>query len=103
MEIIVTNQRPKSDTDVPTPLMELFQKYTLKKSGEAFPPFVHQAEAFRQIYADKEVFLVAGTAAGKTLAVAVPLFKETTKRLYSQGVADVPDNRTNGRSTPGYG
>ena len=76
MEIIVTNQRPKSDTDVPTPLMELFQKYTLKKSGEAFPPFVHQAEAFRQIYADKEVFLVAGTAAGKTLAVAVPLFKK---------------------------
>ena len=76
MEIIVTNQRPKSNTDVPTPLMELFQKYTLKKSGETFPPFVHQAEAFRQIYTDKEVFLVAGTAAGKTLAVAVPLFEK---------------------------
>ena len=70
MEITVTNQSPKTDTNVPPPLMELFQKYT----GEEFFPFRHQAEAFRQIYKDREVFLVAGTAAGKTLAVAVPLF-----------------------------
>ena len=76
MEIIVTNQPPESDKDVPQPLMELFQNYTLKKYGEAFPPFTHQAEVFRQIYEDREVFLVAGTAAGKTLAVAVPLFKK---------------------------
>ena len=76
MEIIVTNQRPESDENVPSPLMGLFQKYTLKKYGEKFLPFTHQAEVFRQIDADKEVFLVAGTAAGKTLAVAVPLFKK---------------------------
>ena len=76
MEIIVTNQPPESDKDVPQPLMELFQNYTLKKYGEVFPPFTHQAEVFRQIYEDREVFLVAGTAAGKTLAVAVPLFKK---------------------------
>ena len=74
MEITVTNQSPENDMNVPLPLMELFQKYTLKKYGEEFPPFTHQAEAFRQIYEDREVFLVAGTAAGKTLAVAVPLF-----------------------------
>lgn len=76
MEIIVTNQPPESDANVPPPLMELFQKYTLKKYGEEFPPFTHQAEVFRQVDAGKEVFLVAGTAAGKTLAVAVPLFKK---------------------------
>ena len=76
MEIIVTNQSPENDANVPLPLMELFQNYTLKKYGEEFPPFTHQAEVFRQIDADKEVFLVAGTAAGKTLAVAVPLFKK---------------------------
>ena len=43
MEIIVTNQPPEIDVDVPIPLMELFQKYTLKKYGEEFPPFTHQA------------------------------------------------------------
>ena len=76
MEIIVTNQPPEIDVNVPIPLMELFQKYTLKKYGEEFPPFTHQAEVFRQVYEDREVFLVAGTAAGKTLAVAVPLFQK---------------------------
>ena len=76
MQITVTNQRPNCDEDVPSPLKELFQKYTLENCGEKFPPFTHQAEAFRQIYANKEVFLMAGTAAGKTLAVAVPLFKK---------------------------
>ena len=99
MEIIVTNQPPEIDVDVPIPLMELFQKYT----GEEFFPFRHQAEAFRQIYTDKEVFLVAGTAAGKNARRCRAALRETTKCTYSQGVADVPDNRTNGRSTPGYG
>ena len=76
MEIVVTNQTPENDSNVPQPLLELFQKYAVKKSGKAFSPFKHQAEVFRQINSDKEVFLVAGTAAGKTLAVAVPLFKK---------------------------
>ena len=76
MEITVTNQPPESDVNVSPPLMELFQKYTIKKYRKEFPPFTHQAEVFRQIDAGKEVFLVAGTAAGKTLAVAVPLFKK---------------------------
>ena len=76
MEIIVTNQAPESDSNVPQPLLKLFQKYTLRKYGKKHCPFTHQAEVFRQIDADKEVFLVAGTAAGKTLAVAVPLFRK---------------------------
>ena len=74
MEITVTNQSPENDVNVPPPLMELFQKYISEKYAEERFPFTHQAEAFRQIDANKEVFLVAGTAAGKTLAVAVPLF-----------------------------
>ena len=76
MEIVVTNQSPENDANIPRPLINLFQEYTLEKYGEKFPPFAHQAEVFRQIDADKEVFLVAGTAAGKTLAVAIPLFKK---------------------------
>ena len=76
MEIIVTNQYPERDKNVPPPLLDLFQKYTLKKYGQEFCPFIHQAETFRQIDTDREVFLVAGTAAGKTLAVAVPLFEK---------------------------
>lgn len=76
MEIIVTNQAPENDSNAPRPLLELFQKYTQRKYGKKHFPFTHQAEVFRQIDADNEVFLVAGTAAGKTLAVAVPLFKK---------------------------
>ena len=76
MEITVANQSPEYDMIVHPPLMELFQKYISQKYAEERFPFTHQAEAFRQIDANKEVFLVAGTAAGKTLAVAVPLFKK---------------------------
>ena len=46
MEITVTNQPPEKDTDVPPPLLELFQKYTLEKYGKQFPPFTHQAAVF---------------------------------------------------------
>ena len=72
MKITVTNQAPENDSNVPQLLLELFQKYTSRKHF----PFTHQAAVFRLIDANKEVFLVAGTAAGKTLAVAVPLFKK---------------------------
>ena len=80
MKTVVTNQALERDEHVPSSLLDLFQKYTLEKYGEKFPPFTHQAEVFRQIDANKEVFLVAGTAAGKTLAVAVPLFKKLQNR-----------------------
>jgi ATP-dependent helicase YprA (DUF1998 family) len=46
-----------------------------RHAGQNCVPFQHQAEAFRLVANDQEVFLVAGTAAGKTLAIAVPLFE----------------------------
>jgi len=70
LTIQVTNQPPDTDANVEQPLLELFQAY----AGQNCVPFQHQAEAFRLVANDQEVFLVAGTAAGKTLAVAVPLF-----------------------------
>ncbi len=46
-------------------------------------PFKHQAQVFRLVgEEDKEAYLVAGTASGKTLAIAVPLFhKLQTKQI----------------------
>jgi len=70
LTIKVTNQPPDTDANVEEALLELFRAYT----GQNCVPFQHQAEAFRLVTNDQEVFLVAGTAAGKTLAVAVPLF-----------------------------
>ncbi|ACX52866.1 DEAD/DEAH box helicase domain protein [Ammonifex degensii KC4] len=74
LSVIVTNQPPEIDKNVPEPVMELFQAYTRAKCGKTHLPFCHQAEVFRRVLNDQEVFLLAGTAAGKTLAIAVPLF-----------------------------
>lgn len=74
MSVLVTNQPPETDENVPEPVKNLFQAYTRVKYGETYFPFRHQAEVFRRVLEDQEIFLVAGTAAGKTLAIAVPLF-----------------------------
>jgi DEAD/DEAH box helicase domain-containing protein len=74
LTVLVTNQAPETDENVPEPLKDLFQAYTQVKYGEAHLPFRHQAEVFRRVLEDQEIVLVAGTAAGKTLAIAVPLF-----------------------------
>lgn len=74
LSVLVTNQPPETDENVPESVMNLFQSYTRVKYGEMLIPFRHQAEVFRRVLSDQEVFLVAGTAAGKTLAIAVPLF-----------------------------
>jgi superfamily II DNA or RNA helicase len=76
LTIKVTNQPPDTDANVEEALLELFRAYT----GQNCVPFQHQAEAFRLVTNDQEVFLVAGTAAGKTLAVAVPLFDKLTRK-----------------------
>jgi superfamily II DNA/RNA helicase len=82
LTILVTNQPPDTDESVPQPLRELFQAYTQTRDKRIYPLFQHQAEVFRAIAQDEEAFLVAGTAAGKTLAIAVPLFhKLTTERI----------------------
>jgi ATP-dependent helicase YprA (DUF1998 family) len=76
--ILVTNQPPFPGAHVSPSLLALFQTCI----GQDLIPFQHQAEAFQLVAEDKEVFLVAGTAAGKTLAVAVPLFhKLATGRI----------------------
>jgi len=76
LTIQVTNQPPDTDANVEQPLLELFRAY----AGQNCVPFQHQAEAFRLVANDQEVFLVAGTAAGKTLAVAVPLFDKLMRK-----------------------
>jgi len=79
LSVLITNQPPFADDCVPQPLLELFQEYV----GQNQAPFEHQAETFRLAVEDKEIFLVAGTAAGKTLAIAVPLFyKLDTGRIH---------------------
>jgi DEAD/DEAH box helicase domain-containing protein len=55
--------------------LDLFQEFTLRRYGQRFLPFEHQAQVFRLVGEENgEAFLVAGTAAGKTLAISVPLF-----------------------------
>ena len=76
----VTNQPPETNDNVPESFRELFQAYTLFKEGRIYSLFRHQAEVFRLLAEDQEVFLIAGTAAGKTLAIAVPLFQKLTTR-----------------------
>lgn len=74
ISILVTNSPPRSTTNVPHELLELFHTFSLHQWGKPEDPFEHQAEVFRLVgREDGEVFLVAGTAAGKTLAMAVPL------------------------------
>ncbi|MBN1921512.1 MAG: DEAD/DEAH box helicase [Anaerolineae bacterium] len=74
VSVLVTNTPPTTDENVPEPLLAMFRNYTHIVHDQDYAPFSHQAQTFRLIAKDKEVFLVAGTAAGKTLAIAVPLF-----------------------------
>ncbi|MBL7183011.1 MAG: DEAD/DEAH box helicase [Anaerolineae bacterium] len=75
LTIMVTNRQPNSSREVPQPLLDLFQEFTLRRYEQRFLPFKHQAQIFRLVGAEEgEAFLVAGTAAGKTLAIGVPLF-----------------------------
>lgn len=75
LSVLVTNEPPETDNNVDQSLLQLFKEYARRtESGQVYPLFRHQAEVFRLIANDSEVLLVAGTAAGKTLAIAVPLF-----------------------------
>ncbi|RME73376.1 MAG: DEAD/DEAH box helicase, partial [Chloroflexi bacterium] len=70
----VTNINPKTTKLVPSSLLKLFQQYF---DNQDIYPFEHQAEVFKLVgKQNKEVMLVAGTAAGKTLAIGVPLFEK---------------------------
>lgn len=72
--IWVKNTAPEKDNNVSQPTMELFQKYISAPRDTTALPFKHQASSFRVVAKDGELFLVAGTASGKTLAVAIPIF-----------------------------
>lgn len=77
IEIKVTNLQPDIDENVNAGMRDLFGAY----AGDQAKLFRHQAEAFRAIEQNRELFLVAGTAAGKTLSVAVPLFWKLERGL----------------------
>lgn len=75
LSMMVTNKQPEINASVPQPLLDLFQHYTFCEDEQRYYPFEHQAETFRLVgLENKEAFLVAGTASGKTLAIAIPLF-----------------------------
>lgn len=79
LSFLVTNDPPVTTSDVSQSMLRLFQDYCVATSGQAHYPYVHQAQTFGAVARDEEVFLVAGTAAGKTLAIAVPLFDKLMK------------------------
>ncbi len=75
ISLVVTNKQPDICEDVSQPLLDLFQDFTFHRDGKRYFPFLHQAEAFKLVGMEqKNVFIVAGTASGKTLAIAIPLF-----------------------------
>ena len=78
----VINRQPEICEDASQPLLDLFQDYTFQRDGRRLYPFRHQAETFKLVGQEqKEVFLVAGTASGKTLAIAIPLFWKLLRGL----------------------
>ncbi len=81
ISVKVTNIFPKTTSDVSPELLQLFQEYHYRVQQDrneprtAYIPFTHQANVFHLVgVQNKEGYLVAGTASGKTLAIAVPLF-----------------------------
>ncbi len=84
ISITVTNTSPTTTDRVSADLLELFQSY-YRVQGETttYLPYEHQADVFRLVgEQNQEAYLVAGTASGKTLAIAVPLFhKLKTKQI----------------------
>ena len=72
LDLIVTSQPPELaiEGDVDPPLLALFRKVI--GASDALP-YTHQQETFAHVLADREVALVAGTAAGKTFAIALPI------------------------------
>lgn len=63
-------------------LLRIFQAY----AGADAKPYSHQAAVWRQVTADQNTLIVAGTASGKTLAVAVPLFYKLFRAQESQRI-----------------
>lgn len=73
MKFTVTNRPPKEQRGRGLD-KRLLQIFRAGANNEEALPFEHQAKAFRRVLDDGELFLVAGTASGKTLAMGAPLF-----------------------------
>jgi len=90
MRIHVTNEGPNyaDETRVSAPLLGLFRSVLGLPDAR---PFTHQAKAFEIIAEqNREVRLVAGTAAGKTLAVGVPLSRKLQQGLIRRALFMYP-------------
>jgi len=74
-QVLVQGSQPaySSAIDIDPALLQLFRAY---RSDEEAVPYKHQAEAFAHVLNNCEVALTAGTAAGKTLAIGVPLVQK---------------------------
>lgn len=68
--VTVTNDPPEEELGATGEEVRLFQQYM--RNNEVYP-FRHQYKAFQLIRNGEECILIAGTAAGKTLAVVIPL------------------------------
>lgn len=73
MKLLVRNPEPRYSEFPDSRIMEKFRSFL--KDGDA-EPLRHQAEAFGKVLDGEAVRLVAGTASGKTLSVALPLFEK---------------------------
>lgn len=81
IELMVYNTLPSVGDCMFADEVNLFRSYI---GDDEVCPYVHQAEAFNRIHQGDNVTMVAGTAAGKTLAVAVPLFVKLSKGLINK-------------------
>ena len=74
LRLAITSKPPEAEHGpIDEALLRLFRAAL---GNEAALPYTHQARVFEHVLAGREVALVAGTAAGKTLAMAVPLFHQ---------------------------
>jgi superfamily II DNA/RNA helicase len=87
LKVVVSNDPPKhvDEADIRLPLLAAFRSAMPFEIRTTATPFIHQAQVFDLIWKDNEVRLVAGTAAGKTLAIAVPLFEKLFGRDHRIG------------------
>lgn len=71
--VIVQNTPPRGQQDesLPVRVLELFRAGA---QSDTALPYAHQIQAFHCVLNNEQLFLVAGTASGKTLAVGSPLF-----------------------------
>jgi len=77
MELLVQNPPIPRVGFFDSRIMERFRSFLGDSRAE---PLCHQAEAFGKVLDGKAVCLVAGTASGKTLSVALPLFDKLERR-----------------------